>query len=147
MTNKSEAETEGAVELRAAAQYVYDKFVEDRRQGYVTRDKTFAIEILGRALTAAPAPAAEASAPETAMTGEIDEWALEAAARALCEADGVDPSDNSSWLTDEPLWTEYRDQARATILAYEAAKTVAAAEARALAAEAAVGKAKGLGDG
>ena len=52
----------------------------------------------------------------------MGERAVEAVARALCEAEGVDPSDNSSWLTDEPLWTEYRDQARSAILAYEAAK-------------------------
>lgn len=30
--------------------YVHDKFTEDDRQGYTTKDKTFAIELLGRAL-------------------------------------------------------------------------------------------------
>lgn len=35
---------------------VHDTFSKDIAQGYVTRDKTYAVDLLGQALAAAPAP-------------------------------------------------------------------------------------------
>jgi hypothetical protein len=44
-----ELEAENA-RLREAASYVHNAFLRDKEQGYRTRDKTFAMSILGKAL-------------------------------------------------------------------------------------------------
>jgi hypothetical protein len=50
----------GATALREAAKLVFDKFVRDEADGYRSRDRQFAIDILGRVLTALPPAAAPA---------------------------------------------------------------------------------------
>jgi hypothetical protein len=53
---------EEADEVREAAKHVHDTFVMDMAKGFHTKDKAFAVSILGQALATAPA---ETQKPET----------------------------------------------------------------------------------
>lgn len=53
---------EAADEVREAAKHVHDTFVMDMAKGFHTKDKAFAVSILGQALATAPA---ETQKPET----------------------------------------------------------------------------------
>jgi hypothetical protein len=55
--------------LLVAVRTVYDKFLEDERQGYRSRDRQYAIEILGRVLAVEASPrAADNSRAQEATT-------------------------------------------------------------------------------
>lgn len=59
-------------ELRNAAQYVFDKFSRDLEQGYRTRDKQFAVDMLGSALKRTqPAVSAPATARDNVAIAKL----------------------------------------------------------------------------